>query len=90
MYVTDIFTATRKITIVHVQMKLNHSTENEKILHPSSELSSGEENDALLTERPFSAFECMQPFQIEISSEHSSSFEEIVQNENNDNPNNSI
>ena len=36
MYITDIFTATRKITIVHVQMKLNHSTENEKILHPSS------------------------------------------------------
>ena len=36
MYVTDIFTAIRKITIVHVQMKLNHSTENEKILHPSS------------------------------------------------------
>ena len=36
MYVADIFTATRKITIVHVQMKLNHSTKNKKILHPSS------------------------------------------------------
>ena len=36
MYITAIFTATRKITILHVQMKLNHSTENEKILHPSS------------------------------------------------------
>ena len=32
----------------------------------------------------------MQPFRIEISSEHSSSFEEIVQNENNNNPNNSV
>ena len=36
LYVTDIFTVTQKITIVHLQMKLNHSTENEKILHPSS------------------------------------------------------
>ena len=32
----------------------------------------------------------MQPFQIEISSEHSSSSEEIVQNENNNNPDISI
>ena len=32
----------------------------------------------------------MQPFRIEISSEHSSSFEEIVQNENNNNPNISV
>ena len=36
MYITEIFTSTRNITIVHVQMKLNHSTENEKMLHPSS------------------------------------------------------
>ena len=54
------------------------------------ELSSGEENDALLTKRPFSAVESTQAFQIEISSEHSSSFEDIVQNENNNNPNNSV
>ena len=54
------------------------------------ELSSGEENDALLTKRPFSAVKSTQPFRIEISSEHSSSFEEIVQNENNNNPNNSV
>ena len=58
--------------------------------HEEPELSSGEENDALLTKRPFSAVECMQPFRIEISSEHSSSFEEIVQNENNNNPNISV
>ena len=55
-----------------------------------AELSSGEENDALLTKRPFSAVESTQPFQIEISSEHSSSLEDIVQNENNNNPNNSV
>ena len=36
MYITAIFTGTRKITILHVQMKLNNSTENKKILHPSS------------------------------------------------------
>ena len=58
--------------------------------HEEPELSSGEENDTLLTKRTFSAVECTQPFRIEISSEHSSSFEEIVQNENNNNPNNSI
>ena len=58
--------------------------------HEEPELSSGEENDALLTKRPFSAVESTQPFRIEISSEHSSSFEEIVQNENNNNPNNSV
>ena len=54
------------------------------------ELSSGEENEALLTKRPFSTFQSMQPFQIEISSEHSSSSEEIEQNENNNNPDISI
>ena len=57
------------------------------------DLSSGEENDALLTKRPFSAVtppESIQPFRIEILSEHSSSFEDIVQNENNNNPNNSV
>ena len=32
----------------------------------------------------------MQPFRIEISSEHSSSSEEIVQNENNNNPDISV
>ena len=58
--------------------------------HEEPELSSGEENDALLTKRPFSAVESTQPFQIEISSEHSSTFEDIVQNENNNNPNNSV
>ena len=58
--------------------------------HEEPELSSGEENDALLTKRPFSAVESTQPFRIEISSEHSSSFEDIVQNENNNNPNNSV
>ena len=59
-------------------------------LHEEPELSSDEENDALLTKRPFSAVESTQPFQIEISSEHSLSFEDIVQNENNNNPNNSV
>ena len=58
--------------------------------HEEPELSSGEENDALLTKRPFSAVESNQPFRIEISSEHSSSFKEIVQNENNNNPNKSV
>ena len=58
--------------------------------HEEPELSSGEENDALLTKRPFSAVESTKPFRIEISSEHSLSFEDIVQNENNSNPNNSI
>ena len=58
--------------------------------HEEPELFSGEENDALLTKRPFSAVESTQPFQIEISSEHSSSFEDIVQNESNNNPNNSV
>ena len=87
MYVTDIFTVTQKITIVHVQMKNPTPIFTP---HEEPELSSGEENDALLTKRPFSAVECTQPFRIEISSEHSSSFEEIVQNENNNNPNNSV
>ena len=54
------------------------------------DLSSAEENDALLTKRPFSAVKSTQPFPIEILSEHSSSFEDIVQNENNNNPNNSV
>ena len=90
---------------IHIDMKDNNSsctdeTEpfNQKRKNVTSiftppeepELSSGEENDALLTKRPFSTFQSTQPFRIEISSEHSSSSEEIVQNENNNNPDISI
>ena len=96
MYITPIFTATRNITILHEQYEtepFNRKRKNPTPIltpHEEPELSSGEENDALLTKRPFSAVESTQPFRIEISSEHLSSFEDIVQNENNNNPNNSV
>ena len=45
------------------------------------ELSSGEENEALLNKRLFSAFQSTQPFRIEISSDNTSTSDEIVPNQ---------
>ena len=50
------------------------------------ELSSGEENEALLNKRPFSAFQSMQPFRIEISSDNTSTSDDIVPNQENNFP----
>ena len=54
------------------------------------DLSSGEENEALLNKRPFSTFQSMQPFRIEISSDNTSTSDEIVPNEENNYPDISV
>ena len=54
------------------------------------DLSSGEENEALLNKRPFSTFQSMQPFRIEISSDNMSTSDEIVPNEENNYPDISV
>ena len=96
MYITAIFTATGEITILHVQMKTEPFNRNKNILHPSSHCMKSQSFPVVkkmmhsLPKGHFLQSNLPSLFRIEISSEHSLSFEEIVHNENNNNPNKSV